>query len=257
MWRAGSPDGYQPPILTANNEVAPSGRSESWPQQPQFADMQHQSRLRHLTGDGHDRHRNEQTHHLAQRTHSQNSTDSNRPGTPPSIAAHHTAPRYSDHGYQPLLYPLLPVSDLQPSPRPAQHSAHHHHDHLGPAMAGPGPDLFLRSSSPTRLQSATSIEHHLPGLNIPLDPHERQLLGNLLQRSHSARSHDRSSEHSHSSASTHHDVTPLSRLHSLSRSLSERHLTPTSVLQHDKRLLEEPSDLSRYTSAALPSSRVW
>lgn len=39
---------------------------------------------------------------------------------------------------------------------------------------------------------------------------------------------------------------PLSRMHSLSRNLSDRHLSSNSVLLHDKGMLQEPSDLSRY-----------
>ena len=78
---------------------------------------------------------------------------------------------------------------------------------------------------------------------MPLEPHERQLLNNLLQRSHSTRSQDRGSEHSHSSTSTHHDTQPLP----LPRPCSSRRLTSNSLMVHDTANVPHPQDLSRYS----------
>ena len=246
MWRAGSPEGYQPPAFAHNSNLAASGLPDTspYPHRPPFADLQNLSS--HMQNKGKleaDEGQQYMSDDLALRTYSHDSAKSARPGTPPAASAHHITHRYSDHGYQALLDPLLPVSDVQPFPSPSQHSAQHQ------SRLKPMPSFKAASHTLKQAQhdhSAESSDHSLPGLHVPLEPHERQLLSNLLHRSHSTRSQDRSSDHSHSSASTHHEgQMPLSRLHSLPRSLSDRRLTSDSVLLHDKGMLQEPSDLSR------------
>lgn len=258
MWRAGSPEGYQPPVFASHEDFSANDSSGTWPKlhQPSCAALQNvvPSRVqnkRRSTVDA------DAEIHSVQQAHSHDSDNSTRPGTPPTTSAHHHASRYLNHSYQPLLDPLLPVSDVQPCPSPT-HQPNQTRPHRSPSFrAAPSADAHPRAASHTLTHaqhaqhaqhdhSAVSSEHSLPGLQIPLEAHERQLLNNLLRRSHSTGSQDRSSDHSHSSASTYHDgQMPLSRLHSLPRSFSDRRLSPNSMLLHDKSMLHEPSDLSR------------
>lgn len=247
MWRAGSPEGYQPPIVANHEGFSADDSSAAWlkPQQSSFAALQNLPSNRP--------HRGKSTGALQpclQQAYSQDSEHSTRPGTPPSTSAVHQANRYSARGYQPLLDPLLPVSDLQPLTSPTQPSAqrdvHRTSSFLAADRASSDTSIHLQHIQHDR--STGFSEQSLPGLNVPLEPHEHQLLNNLLHRSHSTRSQDRSSDRSHSSASTHHDgQLPLSRLHSLPRSFSDRRLSSNSVLRCDKGMLHEPSELSRYT----------
>lgn len=246
MWRPVSPQGYQPPTL---HLPAAASRLDS---------HNHNLSRRFL----------EQT----QRTHSQplcntepHSNDSTRPGTPPTFGSHHvqSAGDVADaaYGYQPLLEPLLPVSDLLQSSS-SQQPAQDHQAFRGASAAHPP---FQRAQSfpivpsvpalASPLQRPPSHHSHSPqpseasqpalqGLHVPLEPHERQLLNNLLHRSNSTRSQDRCSDHSQSqsSTSTHLDSQPLS----LPRSWSARRLTSGSLMLHDTSALQDPHDLSRY-----------
>lgn len=246
MWRPVSPQGYQPPTL---HLPAAASRLDS---------HTHTSSRRFL----------EQT----QRTHSQplnstepHSSDSTRPGTPPTFGSHHIQSAHdvvdTAYGYQPLLEPLLPVSDLLQSSS-SQQPAQDHQAFRGASAAHPA---FKRAQSfpiapsvpalASPLQRPPSHHSHSPqpsepsqpalqGLNMPLEPHERQLLNNLLHRSNSTRSQDRCSDHSQSqsSTSTHMDSQPLS----LPRSWSARRLTSGSLMLHDTSALQDPHDLSRY-----------
>ena len=246
MWRPGSPQGYQPPSL---HLPATASRLDS---------HTHNSSRRFL----------EQT----QRTRSQplsstdpHSNDSTRPGTPPTFGSHHIQSAHdvtdAAYGYQPLLEPLLPVSDLLQSSS-SQQPAQDHQAFRGAAAAHPP---FKRAQSfpiapsvpalASPLQRPPSHHSHSPqpsepsqpalqGLNVPLEPHERQLLNNLLHRSNSTRSQDRCSDHSQSqsSTSTHMDSQPLS----LPRSWSARRLTSGSLMLHDTSALQDPHDMSRY-----------
>ena len=246
MWRPGSPQGYQPPSL---HLPAAASRLDS---------HTHTSSRRFL----------EQT----QRTRSQplcntepHSSDSTRPGTPPTFGSHHIQSAHdvadAAYGYQPLLEPLLPVSDLL-QPSSSQQPAQDHRAFRGAAAAHPpckrAQSFPIAPSVPalaSPLQRPPSHHSHSPqpsepsqptlqGLNVPLEPHERQLLNNLLHRSNSTRSQDRCSDHSQSqsSTSTHMDSQPLS----LPRSWSARRLTSGSLMLHDTSALQDPHDLSRY-----------
>ena len=250
MWRPGSPQGYQPPTL---NGPAHGSRIDSHPQNSSrllFEQSQH-TRSQPLS--------NTEPH----------SSDNTTPGTPPtgyhgSSAVAAVEPGY---GYQQLLEPLLPVSDLLQA-LPVQQPAQDHQAFRGTAAAAAHPPFKRAQSFPiapsvpapaSPLQRPPSHHSHspqpsepsqgtLPGLHVPLEPHERQLLNNLLHRSHSTRSQDRCSDHSHSSTSTHMDSQPLS----LPRSWSARRLTSGSLMLHDTSALQDPHDLSRYKSILLP-----
>ena len=244
MWRPGSPQGYQPPTL---HLPAPASRLDP---------HAHNSSRLFLE--------------QVQRTRSQplsstepHSSDSTRPGTPPTSGGYHlnsaSAVGEPAYGYQPLLEPLLPVSDLLHSSN-SQQPAQDHQAFRGAAAAHPpvkrAQSFPIAPSVPapaSPLQRPLSHHSHspqpsepsqgaLPGLNVPLEPHERQLLNNLLHRSNSTRSQDRFSDHSQSSTSTHMDSQPLS----LPRSWSARRLTSGSLMLHDTSALRDPHDLSRY-----------
>lgn len=241
MWRPGSPQGYQPPTL---HLPAPASQLDS--------------------------HTHSSSRLFAQRTRSQplsntepHRSDSTRPGTPPTSGGYPLTSANAvvepAYGYQPLLEPLLPVSDLLHS-SPSQQPAQDHQAFRGAVAAHPP---FKRAQSfpiapsvpapASPLQRPPSHHSHSPqpsepsqgalqGLNVPLEPHERQLLNNLLHRSNSMRSQDRCSDHSQSSTSTHMDSQPLS----LPRSWSARRLTSGSLMLHDTSALQDPHDLSRY-----------
>lgn len=245
MWRPGSPQGYQPPTL---HLPAPPSRLDSHSDNSSrlFLEQGRRTRSQPLS--------NTEPH----------SSDSTRPGTPPTSGGY---PLTSAHGvgepaysYQPLLEPLLPVSDLlqsSPSQQPDQ-------DHQAFRGAAAHPSVKRAQSFPiapsipapaSPLQRPLPPSHHshspqpsepsqgaLQGLNVPLEPHERQLLNNLLHRSNSTRSQDRYSDHSQSSTSTHMDSQPLS----LPRSWSARRLTSGSLMLHNTSALQDPHDLSRY-----------
>lgn len=243
MWRPGSPQGYQPPTL---NDPPSGHRTDSRTRDSSrlFSEQAQQTRWQPPSNSG---------PHTSEHT---------RPGTPPIGGGYHARPAHAADapscGYQPLLEPLLPVSDLlQSSLR--QHPAQDHqafqgdlHPPVTRAQSFPTPPPVPAPASP--VQRPPSHHSHSPqpsepsqgalqGLNVPLEPHERQLLNNLLHRSHSTRSQDRLSDHSHShsSASTHMDSQPLS----LSRSWSARRLTSGSLMLHDTSALQDPHDLSR------------
>lgn len=239
MWRPGSPQGYQPPTL---NGPPPGYGTDSHTHRSSRLFVEH-GRRNHLQAPS-----NTELH----------SSDHTRPGTPPAAggypvtSAHAAEPGF---GYQPLLEPLLPVSDLLQSSR--QHPAQDHQAFRG----APHPPVTRAQSFPTAppvpalaspVQRPPSHHSHSPqpsepsqgtlqGLNAPLEPHERQLLNSLLHRSNSTRSQDRFSDHSQSSASTHMDTQPLS----LPRSWSARRLTSGSLMLHDTSALQDPHDLSR------------
>lgn len=272
MWRPGSPQGYQPPTLNPHShnpglqqqDGASLRHAQSVP-----SPFQQQSRLDsyiHSTS----------RPMLEQRSRSRplqnaepHSADSTRPGTPPAATGHYSGPANASvepgFGYQPLLEPLLPVSDLlqsSPTQQPAQNQqAFRGGNHAPfrahsfpivpsiPALSSPmqrPPSHHSQSPQPSEPSQGT-----LQSLNVPLDPHERQLLNNLLRRSHSTRSQDRSSDQSQSSTSTHMDSQPLS----LPRTWSARRLTTGSLMMHDTTALQESPDLSRYICSVCATTR--
>ena len=243
MWRPGSPQGYQPPTL---HLPAPSSRLDSHAHNSSRLLLERVQRTRSQPLSSTERH----------------SSDNTQPGTPPTSGGYHlnsaNAIGEPVYGYQPLLEPLLPVSDLlqsAASQQPAQdHQAFRGAAHppvkraqsfpIAPFVPAPASPLQRppshHSQSP---QPSEPSQGALPGLNVPLEPHEKQLLNNLLHRSNSTRSQDRFSDHSQSSTSTHMDSQPLS----LPRSWSARRLTSGSLMLHDTSALQDPHDLSRYT----------
>lgn len=263
MWRAGSPQGYQPPDISAahaasqrsdwhQQDIIPFGQRHAVPDSP-F----HQGSRLNLPFRSHGDQGGDGRGHSFPRAES-HSADSTRPGTPPSTA---TASRshncYADphYGYQQLLEPLLPISGQSPAQQPASHQQSSRLDQPDfrarslpfmpaiPALSSPlqrPPSHHSHSPQPSEPSNAT-----LQGLNVPLEPHERQLLNNLLHRSQSTRSQDRASDHSQSSTSTHHDSQPLS----LPRTWSARRLTTGSLMMHDTGDLQDPQDLSRQAHA--------
>ncbi|KAL0025760.1 hypothetical protein WJX77_009812 [Trebouxia sp. C0004] len=273
MWRASSPQGYQPPDMhTAHDfttDSATAGRRNlSYRQQePLRSPFQQSSRL-DMSSQAAPR-SNDQQHQSALSQHfagtDSNSADSTRPGTPPTNAGGLGNHSFADleYGYQQLLEPLLPTGDLLHSSgqAPAQHSAQDQQVNrrdqahrtgsflIMPAVPAPSsplqrpPSHHSHSPQPSEHSHGNREPSHgnLQGLNVPLEPHERQLLNNLLHRSHSTRSQDRGSDHSQSSTSTHHDGQPLS----LPRTWSARRLTTGSLMMHDTSNLQDPQDLPR------------
>jgi len=270
MWRAGSPQGYRPPDISASQDFHTAREAPVFRQQDVSTSYgQRQSLLSPFQS----RSRLDMSSQAASRScgeHSRagpskqflgaesHSADSTRPGTPPTRAAPISNNRFADpeFGYQQLLEPLLPISDLP------QSTGHAMAQQSAQDQEASRPDQPFRTRSfpivpfvpaPTSpLQRPSSHHSHSPqpsepshgtlqGLHMPLEPHERQLLNNLLHRSHSSRSQDRGSDHSQSSTSTHHDGQPLS----LPRTWGSRRLTTGSLLMHDTSNLQEPHDLSR------------
>lgn len=271
MWRASSPQGYQPPdmhtahVLPTDSAGRRNLSHTSYRQQePLRSPFQQSSRL-DLSSQPAPR-SNDQQHRSGSSQHfagtDSNSADSTRPGTPPTNAGglgnHSFAdPRY---GYRQLLEPLLPTGDLMHSSgqAPAQHPAQDQQRNqalrtgsflIMPAVPAPSSPLQRPPSHHSHSPQPSEHSHgyrepshgNLQGLNVPLEPHERQLLNNLLHRSHSTRSQDRGSDHSQSSASTHHDGQPSS----LPRTWSARRLTTGSLMMHDTSNLQDPQDLAR------------
>lgn len=276
MWRSSSPQGYQPPDMhTAHDfttDSATAGRRNlshtSYSQQePLRSPFQQSSRL-DMSSQAAPR-SNDQQHRSGSSQHfagtDSNSADSTRPGTPPTSVGGLGNHSFADpgYGYQQLLEPLLPTGDLLHSSgqAPAQHSAQHQQVNrrdqalrtrsvlIMPPIPAPSSPLQRPSSHHSHSPQPSEHSHgnrepshgNLQGLNVPLEPHERQLLNNLLHRSHSTRSQDRGSDHSQSSTSTHHDGQPLS----LPRTWSARRLTTGSLMMHDTSNLQDPQDLSR------------
>ena len=265
MWRPGSPQGYEPPRLNPNTRAPTLQQHRSVSaKHPHTAPspFQQQSRGEANTQDApraYLEQGRQQSHSQPFQSCEAHSAESSRPGTLPTAAQHclnsaNTAIEPS-FGYQPLLEPLLPVSDLlQSSPRqqPAQdQQASKRGPHpplraqsfpIAPSIPAPLPPLQRppshHSHSP---QHSEPSQGTLQGLNVPLEPHERQLLTNLLHRSYSTRSQDRGSDHSLSSASTQMDTQPLP----LPRTWSARQLTSGSLMMHDTSALQAPHDLSR------------
>ena len=270
MWRPGSPQGYQPPSLNAPPQAQSLQPHKIVPAKHPHtgsSPFQQQSRLESYAQDA-SRPCLEQGR---QRSHSQpfqnceaHSVGSTRPGTPPAAAGPYITSAFEpSYGYQPLLEPLLPVNDLlrsSPSQQPAQEQPAFRKGSrpplraqsfpIAPSIPAPLPPLQRppshHSHSP---QHSEPSQGTLQGLNVPLEPHERQLLNNLLHRSHSTRSQDRGSDHSLSSASTHMDSQPLS----LPRTWSARRLTSGSLMMHDTSALQEPHDLSRCDTSSMRS----
>ncbi len=278
MWRASSPQGYQPPDMhTAHvlpTDSATAGqRTLSYTsyrqQEPLHSPFQQSSRLdlssQAAPRSSDQQYRSGSSQHLAGTD--SNSADSTRPGTPPTNAGGFGNHSFADpgYGYQQLLEPLLPTGDLLhssghapaqlPAQDPAQDQQRNQALRTGSSLimpAVPAPSSPLQRPPSHHSHSPQPSEHshgyrepshgNLQGLNVPLEPHERQLLNNLLHRSHSTRSQDRGSDHSQSSASTHHDGQPLS----LPRTWSARRLTTGSLMMHDTSNLQDPQDLSRW-----------
>jgi hypothetical protein len=265
MWRSSSPQGYQPPDMhiahALPTDSATAGRRNlshtSYRQQePLRSPFQQSSRLdlssQTAPRSNDQQHRSGSSQHLAGTD--SNSADSGTPPTNTSGLGNHS---FADpgYGYQQLLEPLLPTGDLL-------HSSGHAPDQqrnqalrsgsffIMPAVPAPSSPLQRPPSHHSHSPQPSEHSHgyrepshgNLQGLNVPLEPHERQLLNNLLHRSHSTRSQDRGSDHSQSSASTHHDGQPSS----LPRTWSARRLTTGSLMMHDTSNLQDPQDLSRW-----------
>ena len=258
MWRPGSPQSYQPPSIHAHSHT--SALQQAVPVRPFQAPSSpfQTSRLERYT-EQMSRPVLEQTQHGHVQPfarHETHSSEGTRPGTPPSAARQHLHTAHAalepSFGYQPLLEPLLPVSDLLQS-SPSEQPAQDQQTFTGPARPPARTQAFpMAPSVPAPLSPLQRpLSHHshspqpsepsLQDLNVPLEPHERQLLNNLLHRSYSMRSQDRGSDHSHSSASTHLDSQPLS----LPPTWSGRRLSSSSLMTHDTTALQDPHDLSR------------
>ena len=281
MWRASSPQGYRPPNMSiardthTDSAAAASHCQHQSPysrQQTLRSPFQQRSRLdvsdQPIARPLSEQQRTGSSQHLPGAD--SYSADSTRPGTPPASSAAFANHRFADpeFGYQQLLEPLLPTSDLlhAASQAPAQYSAQDQQTNsphqpfrvrsfpIMPSVPAPSSPLQRppshHSHSPQPSEHSHGAHEHshaaLQGLNVPLEPHERQLLNNLLHRSHSTRSQDRASDHSQSSTSTHHDGLPLS----LPRTWSARRLTPGSLMMHANSNLQDPHDLSRSECAS-------
>lgn len=200
MWRASSPQGYQPPDMhTAHvlpTDSATAGRRNvshtSYRQhEPLRSPFQQSSRLdlfsQAAPRSNDQQHRNGSSQRFAGTD--SNSADSTRPGTPPTntggLGSHSFAE--PEYGYQQLLEPLLPTGDLLHSSgqaraqHPAQDQQRNQAARTGsflimPAVPAPSAPLQRPPSHHSRSPQPSEHSHgyrepshgNLQGLNVPL-----------------------------------------------------------------------------------------